>query len=69
LHDATLLDAKDQVGNSAGILTKIGSQKLSFRIIIMERAASAASEASRTERRGYDIFRLWSYNRYKVQVP
>jgi hypothetical protein len=36
LHDGSLLNGKNQVADDAGILKKIGSRILNFRIIIVE---------------------------------
>jgi hypothetical protein len=36
LHDASLLNGKNQIADDAGIRKKIGSQILNFRIIIFE---------------------------------
>ena len=46
LHDGNLLNGKNQVADDAGILKKIGSRILNFRIIIVERLALLSSAIS-----------------------
>jgi hypothetical protein len=57
LHDGNLLNGKNQVADDAGILKKIRSWILNFRIIIVERRAqrSAAGASDCSEWLDYNI--------------